>query len=107
MPQLSGRCVADCDSRNMQVHQTSVAGFLRLLLGLSLVDDPRNESLILDTLILESSSTSSPISAIADALDEFAKLHEEQTKVRGMLQIQNGQVDEDDEDSQMTKNDEE
>ncbi|GAA5984382.1 hypothetical protein JCM5350_003341 [Sporobolomyces pararoseus] len=89
------------------VHQTSVAGFLRLLLGLSLVDDPRNESLILDTLILESSSTSSPISAIADALDEFAKLHEEQTKVRGMLQIENGQVDEDDEDSQMTQKDEE
>ncbi|GAA5962327.1 hypothetical protein JCM3765_002941 [Sporobolomyces pararoseus] len=85
------------------VHQTSVAGFLRLLLGLSLVDDPRNESLILDTLTANTSPDDSPISAIIDALDEFAKLQEEQTKVRGMLQLENSQVDKREVDSQVTQ----
>ncbi|GAA5860014.1 hypothetical protein JCM5353_004884, partial [Sporobolomyces roseus] len=73
------------------VYQTSITGFLRLLLGLSLVDNPRNESLILDLL-----STAPPASttAIIDALEEFAKLHEDQKEVRGMLEYGGGEEEE-------------
>ncbi|GAA5880310.1 hypothetical protein JCM16303_003891 [Sporobolomyces ruberrimus] len=74
------------------VYRTSVAGFLRLLLGLSLVDNLRNESLILET-ISSPNSTNTKVSAIIDALDEFAKLHEQQDQVRGMMRIENGHED--------------
>lgn len=85
----------DCSFANnfslSQVYQTSITGFLRLLLGLSLVDNPRNESLILDSL-----STAPPTSttAIIDALEEFAKLHEDQKEVRGMLEYGGGEAEE-------------
>ncbi|GAA5894010.1 uncharacterized protein JCM6883_003694 [Sporobolomyces salmoneus] len=87
------------DDAPNSVHRTSVAGFLRLLLGLSLVDNPRNESIILDSISSSTSSSSSSdpgsLSAIIDALEEFAKLHEEQAQVRTMLQIGNGQGEDD------------
>lgn len=75
-----------------QVYRTSVGGFLRLLLGLSLLDNPRNETIILEQLSQSTSiaSNSSATSAIIDALDEFAKLHEEQNQARGMLSLENG-----------------
>ncbi|GAA6014989.1 hypothetical protein JCM11491_002384 [Sporobolomyces phaffii] len=79
------------DDAPNSVHKTSVAGFLRLLLGLALVDNPRNETLVIEALSQDASSSSTArISAIVDALDEFAKLHEEQTQVRGMMRLEEG-----------------
>ncbi|GAA5925256.1 uncharacterized protein JCM15063_004972 [Sporobolomyces koalae] len=69
------------------VVRTSVEGFLKLLLGLSVVDNPRNESLVFDIV----SNTSHPaMIAILNALNEFAKLHEDHTRAQGMLRLTRG-----------------
>lgn len=65
-----------------QVHQTSVTGFLRLLLGLSILDDPHNETILLDTI----GSSKATLVGVLDALEELAKLHDEQNEVRGLLE---------------------
>ncbi|GAA5959659.1 hypothetical protein JCM21900_002150 [Sporobolomyces salmonicolor] len=74
------------------VYQTSVAGFVRLVLGLTLVDNPHNERLVLDALATSSFSrdaeVASPMTAILDALDEFARLHDEQHEVQHGLRLQ-------------------
>ncbi|BGP02460.1 hypothetical protein RTBOTA2_003836 [Rhodotorula toruloides] len=64
------------------VHQTSVTGFLRLLLGLAILDDPHNETVLLDTI----GTSKATLVGILDALDELAKLHDEQNEVRGLLE---------------------
>ncbi|GAA6060485.1 hypothetical protein JCM10212_007116 [Sporobolomyces blumeae] len=68
------------------VYRTSIHGFLRLLLGLAVVDDPLNEALVLD--VLASAPSTAPAAAILQALEEFAKLHDEQNRARGLLGIE-------------------
>ncbi|BGP25092.1 hypothetical protein JCM10295v2_004012 [Rhodotorula toruloides] len=63
------------------VHQTSVTGFLRLLLGLTIIDDPHNETIVLDSI----GSSKATLVGILDALEELAKLYDEQSEVRGLL----------------------
>ncbi|GAA5857709.1 hypothetical protein JCM1840_000876 [Sporobolomyces johnsonii] len=75
------------------VYQTSVAGFVRLVLGLALVDNPRNERLVLDALAdADADAEMAPLQAILEALDEFARLHDEQHEVQhGLLrQLEGG-----------------
>lgn len=59
-----------------------MTGFLRLLLGLAILDDPHNETVLLDTI----GTSKATLVGILDALDELAKLHDEQNEVRGLLE---------------------
>ncbi|BGP08555.1 hypothetical protein JCM10049v2_004402 [Rhodotorula toruloides] len=79
---LSHLALDPLDDAPNTVHQTSVTGFLRLLLGLAILDDPHNETLLLDTI----GSSKATLNGILDALDELAKLHDEQNEVRGLLE---------------------
>ncbi|BGP32554.1 hypothetical protein JCM10296v2_004335 [Rhodotorula toruloides] len=78
---LSHLALDPLDDAPNTVHQTSVTGFLRLLLGLAILDDPHNETLLLDTI----GTSNATLIGILDALDELAKLHDEQNEVRGLL----------------------
>ncbi|GAA5939647.1 hypothetical protein JCM10213_009150 [Rhodosporidiobolus nylandii] len=70
------------------VYQTSTLGFLRLTLGLSLLDNPRNESLVLSALLPSSPSPSAhpgALNAVLDALTDLAKIQEQQREARRLL----------------------
>jgi hypothetical protein len=81
----------------VQVYQTSTTGFLRLLLGFAMLSSPLNEAAVLSVLLPPSSPASSttadsatPLVAILDALEDLAKIQEQQRQARTMLLTNGG-----------------
>lgn len=77
------------DPLRLQVYQTSTLGFLRLTLGLSILSNPRNESIVLSTFLPSLTSDTvnviAPLSAVLDALEDLAKIQEQQRQAQGLL----------------------
>ncbi|GAA5843481.1 hypothetical protein JCM9279_000763 [Rhodotorula babjevae] len=63
------------DSPN-SVYRHSITGFLRLLLGLLVLDSPQNEELVLAAL----SNSPSALAPVLEALEELASLHDDQQR---------------------------
>ncbi|GAA5862939.1 hypothetical protein JCM8547_003627 [Rhodosporidiobolus lusitaniae] len=70
------------------VYQTSATGFLRLVLGFSMLSSPQNEELVTSVLLSPSSPSASSddagrtaLSAVLDALEDLAKIQEQQQKL--------------------------
>ncbi|KPV75087.1 uncharacterized protein RHOBADRAFT_53982 [Rhodotorula graminis WP1] len=70
------------DSPNSVYHH-SITGFLRLLLGLLVLDSPQNEEIVLAAL----SHSASAIAPILDALEELASLHDDQRRAQDELAL--------------------
>lgn len=73
------------DSARLQIYHHSITGFLRLVLGLSILDSPTNEELVLAVLASEPSTFSSSLGPILDALEQLAQLHDEQRAAQSEL----------------------
>ncbi|GJN90944.1 hypothetical protein Rhopal_003958-T1 [Rhodotorula paludigena] len=67
------------------IYHHSITGFLRLVLGLSILDSPTNEELVLAVLASEPSTFSSSLGPILDALEQLAQLHDEQRAAQSEL----------------------
>ncbi|GAA6005974.1 uncharacterized protein JCM10292_005632 [Rhodotorula paludigena] len=67
------------------IYHHSITGFLRLVLGLSILDSPTNEELVLAVLASEPTPLSSSLGPILDALEQLAQLHDEQRAAQSEL----------------------
>ncbi|BGP48698.1 hypothetical protein JCM10450v2_004574 [Rhodotorula kratochvilovae] len=65
------------------VYQHSITGFLRLLLGLLILDSPQNEDLVLGAF----GDTPGALAPVLDALDGLAGLHDEQRRAREAMAL--------------------
>lgn len=75
-----------------QVYHHSITGFLRLLLGLLVLDSPQNEELVLGAL----SHTPSALAPVLDALEELASLHDDQRRAQDELALAAPEEEDDD-----------
>ncbi|GAA6053218.1 hypothetical protein JCM3770_000037, partial [Rhodotorula araucariae] len=65
------------------VYHHSITGFVRLIIGLLILDSPQNEELVVDAL----ASAPAALAPVLDALDELARLHDEQRQARNALAL--------------------